>query len=258
MIKKTLLIMCLWVPLNAGATVFHDPVNFIVNLLNSMENTISKAQAQITNSQLMVQTKRQLDTINTIKLQISQAQQNYESITGSSGYGQYLEGPLVALDPSQTPKTFDELMWVMRDVGTGASGNFGGRVNTYMENNPYYDTSRYKTSFPDDPAINDWNNQKNNSAVTATIAKDNYKSAEHHYGQLKKMQRKIDEADTLKSSLDLNNRMLSEIGYLLSSSLRVDSSSAHMEAQQVQKQFNKEAKERGFMQYQPRIYKVVK
>ena len=248
--------LLLWVGNASYAMSVHDPVNFIVNMLNKMENQISKVQQTAANSQLMLQAKRQLETIQALKMQFIVMQRQLESMSGSEGYGDYLEGPFRALDPRYTPRTMEQLLWLMRDVGN-QSGPAADQLNNFLKENPYY-TGSYQPSYPNDIVEHDRQGIRDNSTATAVYSQETYESAQKSYDTITSLQKKIDKAETLKGSMDLNNRIMTELGYMFAVSMRNDSVSNRLKAKQAQQEVNAETRARDFNQYRPKRYEVVK
>lgn len=255
--KKTLFVLLMLVFGNAQASTVHDPVNFIVNLLNKMENQISKVQQAAANNELFIQAKRQLETIETLRRQLLVMQNQVDSLRGSNGYGRYLEGPFKALDPRYTPQSLTQLLWLMRDVGNTSSGPVNEQLQEFLANNPYYQGS-YKPSYQDDILETDREGIRDNSAATAVYSQETYETAQKSYDNINALQKEIDSAETLKDSVDLNNRIMTELSYMIAVSMRNDSVSNNLEAKKAQKEVNAETRARDFNQYRPKRYEVVK
>lgn len=255
--RKTLFVLLMLVFGNAQASTVHDPVNFIVNLLNKMENQISKVQQAAANNELFIQAKRQLETIETLRRQILVMQSQLDSMRGTSGYGQYLEGPFKALDPRYTPQSLTQLLWLMRDVGTNPPGPVNERLEEFLANNPYYNGS-YKPSYEKDIIETDRQGIRENSAATAVYSQETYDTAQKSYNNIAALQKEIDSADTLKESVDLNNRIMTELSYMIAVSMRNDSVANSLEAKKAQQDVNAETRARDFNQYRPKRYEVVK
>lgn len=254
--KKLIFCVLMLIGTQSHALSVHDPINAMINLLNKMENQISKVQQKAANHQLVLQAKRQFETIQALKMQFLTMQQQLNSMQGSGGYGQYLEGPFKALDPRYTPKTLEELLWLMRDVGKG-TGPASQQLNDFLKDNPYYQGS-YKPSFSNDILEGDRRGIRDNSAAAAVYSQETYQSAQESYDTISSLQKKIDKADTLKNALDLNNRIMTELSYMFAISMRNDSVTNRLGAKEAQQKVNAETRARNFNQYRPKRYEVVK
>jgi len=227
-----------------AATVVHDPVSFIVSLLNQMENRLQSAQQAAANNQLAVQIKKQLKMIQQLKETYEQAEKTANSLSGKTRYGDYLSGPFKMLDPDHSPKDLDDVLWNMRNVGRGQTrqDTYSKSAEGYSKLNPFVDLSDYQPPERESYRKNDMQNQQANSLSLIASSRLAYRAASQHYGNVRQMQKEIGRTDTIKESMDLNSRILTELVVLQSQQLRLMSMQTQTQGQERQQNYNEKAR----------------
>ena len=251
-IALIILLLSSSVSMGQGMATF-DVFNWIQNQISATEENLQTAQQKAANAQSLKMIKNQLLELEALRIQITTMQNQYEALSGNSGYGRYLTGPFVALDPEQTPETWEELIWLAEKIGNGEPQNeYSERARAYADQNPYVSSKGYKPNRPTHPSNHDLNSQKSGSIAQGVYSQDIYKESNRHYQTIQLLQSEIDQADTAKKTADLSARMLSELGMMGAEQLRIASMNSQMEALDRKKNYNEEMADKVFLQYKPK------
>lgn len=257
---RCLMALTVLLTLPAQATTVHDPVNFVVNVLNKMENHVSAMQTKVMNHQLAVQIKNQLDTIHQLQKEYQKMQDMVDTLQGRSSYGKYLEGPFVMLDPDQSPESFDEVMYNMRDVGKGGDtqSDFQKEAAAFQRANPYVDLGNWQPAAEQGGITRrEMDHQRETSMALGAASRQAYQQSSNHYKNMQMLRREMDKTDTVKESVDLTNRLLLEIVAVQAEQLRITSLQTGSQAQQQQQDYNEKARAlKGKETAQPTLWKV--
>lgn len=243
-----------------AATPVHDPVNFVINVLNKMENSLSAMQQKVMNQQIAVQIKNQLEQIHQLQQQYQTLVEVKSALAGRSGYGRYLEGPFVMLDPDQSPESLDDVMYHMRDVGRGVEGDtdFQKQAAAYQRANPYVDLGNWQPTTEQGTTRREMDHQRETSLALGAASRQAYSQSSNHYRNLEMLRREMDKTDTVKQAVDLTNRLLMEIVAVQAEQLRMLALQSESQAQQRQQNYNEKARTlRGADTYQPTVWEEV-
>lgn len=230
--------------LAAGLTV-HDPLSWIEAKIMSVEQALTKRQMIIANHKYAVMIRKQLDLIDKAKKRNNQLENLKRSLSGKNAYGRFLWGPFEMLDPAKTPATFEQLYWMTRDVGKNpevATDGYGKEARAYMERNQFI--SPVTSNYPDSAINKDFERQKTNSIMLGVNSESTYEAAARNYANINAFQHEIDETNTVKEALDLNNRILTEIALVQTQLLRLNSLESKVSAEREQRDYNQRAKSR--------------
>lgn len=259
-IRRSVTLAVLLLVLPVQATTVHDPVNFVINVLNKMENHITAMQQKVMNQQLAVQIKNQLDTIHQLQQEYQKLQDVQNALSGRSGYGRYLEGPFVMLDPNQSPEDLDDVRYHMRDVGKGGGvdSDFQKQADAYQRANPYVDLGNWQPTTEQGTTRRELDHQRETSLALGAASRQAYKQSSNHYANLTMLRREMDKTDTVKQSVDLTNRLLMEIVAVQAEQLRMMALQSESQAQQRQQNYNEKARSlRGVETYQPTVWEEI-
>lgn len=259
-ISRSLTLAALLLALPVQATTVHDPVNFVINVLNKMENHISAMQQKVMNHQMAVQIKNQLEQIHQLQQEYQKLQEVQGALAGRNGYGRYLEGPFVMLDPNQSPEDLDDVMYHMRDVGKGNNDtDFQKQADAYQRANPYVDLGNWQPTTEQGTTHREMDHQRETSLALGAASRQAYQQSSNHYTNLAMLRREMDKTDTVKQSVDLTNRLLMEIVATQAEQLRMMALQSQSQAQERQQNYNEKARSlQGADTYQPTVWEEIK
>ena len=203
--KKQLGIVLL-LSLSLNSLIHADPISDFKLLLTAMEqlDQLRDQYRMLENTYRNAQS--QLESVNRLK----------EMNSGHYGFGEFENG-MNELRSWQSPTS----LWddALRNLSGGNPERYGELVKAYEANHPALsdsNTAKYMsgetaTRFKEDKAVN--------RAVQVQTT-DAYNQINQHMEALQKLSKQIEKTENTKGAIDLNSRLVTEIGFIQLMSLR--------------------------------------
>lgn len=158
-------------------------------------------------AQLMQQVQLLDQALNTARGQLAQAQQDYQSITGTRGMQNLLSGTVRNYLPSNT----SDLMAALSQVNAGYSG-LSASIHTAMRTNAVLTSQQFAALPPDVQArITAW---RSTGALLQGITSSALSNSSNRFASLQQLIAAIGAAPDQKAALDLQGRIAAESGML--------------------------------------------
>jgi len=182
---------------------------------------ISDAKLLLTAIDQLKQLRRQYemlkDTYDNAKNQLDNLQRLKEMNSGHYGFGE-LENGYDQLRSWQSPaSTWDE---ALRSLSGGNPERYDALVKAYEANHPTLseaNTTRYMSA----PEANRFKEDKAVNRAVQVQTTQAYNDINQHMETLQKLSKQIDKTDNTKGAIDLNSRLMTEMGFIQLMNLRL-------------------------------------
>lgn len=201
--KRTVLLMMLVLCMhNACADIFTE-LQLLATAMKQLEELRNQYR---TLNDTYLTAKNQLDSINRLK----------EMNTGHYGFGDLANG-LDELNSWQSPtSTWED---ALRNLSGGNADRYRALMQAYEANHPQLkeDNTKYMSQqeaaqFKEDKAVN--------RAVQVQTT-DAYNQVNQHFEALQKLSKEIEKTSNTKGAIDLNSRLVTELGFIQLMQLRL-------------------------------------
>ena len=217
-----MLLICILVIPRAFASGMpvYDFFNHVETLFNTIETKLISFNTRVNNIYMIRKIRNQLIQIQEAKRRFNQLKKQYESLTGTYGYGNWLSGPALALTHDGRPDNNDELLMALRRGG--GKGEFAkdrdAWVNIYLPPDPnegrIVKNSPYAAS---EQGLID------STAKLEIIGRQLYNNVKTQSHAIDKITSDIDDTENVKQSLDLLNTNVAALHRTMVEIMRIQS-----------------------------------
>jgi type IV secretion system protein VirB5 len=179
-------------------------------------------------SELQAQYKQLQNTYENAKSQLSTLNDLKSMNSGHYGFGDLSNG-MDSLQSWQSPvSTWDD---ALHNLSGGNQSRYQSLVNAYEKNHPALDEAAYaRHTTPENAARFKEDKAVNRAAITQTT--EAYNEINKHMEALHKLSKQIEKTPNTKGAIDLNSRLISEIGFIQLMSLRLQALMSQQIAQE--------------------------
>ena len=178
---------------------------------------------------LVAQVREAIKTVAALETQIDQLERQYESLTGSRGMGELLNGA-TEKQARRIANTLGDINGALLGAGLPTSNSLSIQIATLRDTYQIPDAAELfdKTRVPAKVAAHNFASASTSTAIV--LSEDAFTRANSSVSRVEALLNGVDETPDLKASVDINTRMIAELAFMIADRTRLDAASSQMQA----------------------------
>ena len=184
------------------------------------ENQLDRLKAQV---------REAIKTVTALDRQIDQLERQYESLTGSRGMGDLLNGT-TEKKARRIADTLSDINATLLGVGMPASNPLSAQITTLRDTYQIPDAADLfdANRVPAKVAAHNFASASTSTAIV--LSEDAFTRANTSISRVEALLASVDATPDLKASVDINTRMMAELAFMMADQSRLDAAASQMQA----------------------------
>jgi len=216
-------------PAQSGGIPTFDGANVAQALEQLLQLKLTHGVEESQLKKLNEQVLEAIKTVTALQRQIDQLERQYESLTGSRGMGELLNGT-TEKKARRIAETLGDINGTLFDGGLPATNALSSEIASLRQTYQIPDAADLfdETRVPAKVAAHNFASSATSTAIV--LSEDAFARANASIARVESLLSSVDATPDLKASVDINTRLMAELAFMLADRTRLDAAASQMRA----------------------------